>query len=124
MNLLETPTNGRVIFEGNELSNHKNNLNKLRQKMGMVFQNFNLFPHKTVLNNIILAPKLLNKSDLNQLKQEALTLLEKLDLKIRQMYILLNYLEDKNKELRLQGHWLCIQILYCLMNLRLHWIQR
>ncbi|WP_340578109.1 ATP-binding cassette domain-containing protein, partial [Staphylococcus aureus] len=53
MNLLETPTNGRVIFEGNELSNHKNNLNKLRQKMGMVFQNFNLFPHKTVLNNII-----------------------------------------------------------------------
>ena len=48
--------------------------------MGMVFQNFNLFPHKTVLNNIILAPKLLNKSDLNQLKQEALTLLEKVGL--------------------------------------------
>ncbi|MCE0455257.1 glutamine ABC transporter ATP-binding protein [Staphylococcus sp. HMSC068D03] len=80
MNLLETPTNGRVVFEGNELSIHKNNLNKLRQKMGMVFQNFNLFPHKTVLNNIILAPKLLNKSDLNQLKQEALTLLEKVGL--------------------------------------------
>lgn len=80
MNLLETPTNGSVVFEGNELSIHKNNLNKLRQKMGMVFQNFNLFPHKTVLNNIILAPKLLNKSDLNQLKQEALTLLEKVGL--------------------------------------------
>lgn len=80
MNLLEIPTNGRVVFEGNELSIHKNNLNKLRQKMGMVFQNFNLFPHKTVLNNIILAPKLLNKSDLNQLKQEALTLLEKVGL--------------------------------------------
>lgn len=80
MNLLETPTNGRVVYEGNELSIHKNNLNKLRQKMGMVFQNFNLFPHKTVLNNIILAPKLLNKSDLNQLKQEALTLLEKVGL--------------------------------------------
>ncbi|WP_053026966.1 amino acid ABC transporter ATP-binding protein [Staphylococcus haemolyticus] len=80
MNLLETPTNGRVVFEGNELSIHKNNLNKLRQKMGMVFQNFNLFPHKTVLNNIILAPKLLNKSDLNQLKQEALSLLEKVGL--------------------------------------------
>lgn len=48
--------------------------------MGMVFQNFNLFPHKTVLNNIILAPGLLNKSDLNQLKQEALTLLEKVGL--------------------------------------------
>lgn len=71
--------------------------------MGMVFQNFNLFPHKTVLNNIILAPKLLNKSDLNQLKQEALTLLEKLDLKIRQMYILLNYLEDKTKSCDCKG---------------------
>ena len=80
MNLLETPTNEKVIFEGNELNKQKNNLNKLRQKMGMVFQNFNLFPHKTVLNNIILAPKLLNKSDLNQLKQEALTLLEKVGL--------------------------------------------
>ena len=64
--------------------------------MGMVFQNFNLFPHKTV-NNIILAPKLLNKSDLNQLKQEALTLLEKLDLKIRQMYILLNIWRTKQR---------------------------
>ena len=96
MNLLETPTNGRVIFEGNELSNHKNNLNKLRQKWAWSFKILIYF-HKTVLNNIILAPKLLNKSDLNQLKQEALTLLEKLDLKIRQMYILLNYLEDKTR---------------------------
>lgn len=80
INLLETPTSGKVIFEGTELTHQNNNLNKLRQKMGMVFQNFNLFPHKTVLDNIVLAPKLLNMNDLNQLKQEALALLKKVGL--------------------------------------------
>ena len=123
MNLLETPTNGRVIFEGNELSNHKNNLNKLRQKWAWSFKILIYF-HKTVLNNIILAPKLLNKSDLNQLKQEALTLLEKVGLEDKANVYPSQLSGGQNKELRLQGHWLCIQILYCLMNLRLHWIQR
>ncbi|WP_394856038.1 amino acid ABC transporter ATP-binding protein [Staphylococcus borealis] len=80
INLLETPTSGKVIFEGTELTHQNNNLNKLRQKMGMVFQNFYLFPHKTVLDNIVLAPKLLNMNDLNQLKQEALALLKKVGL--------------------------------------------
>lgn len=80
INLLETPTSGKVIFEGTALTHQNNNLNKLRQKMGMVFQNFNLFPHKTVLDNIVLAPKLLNMNDLNQLKQEALALLKKVGL--------------------------------------------
>lgn len=80
INLLETPTSGKVVFEGTELTHQNNNLNKLRQKMGMVFQNFNLFPHKTVLDNIVLAPKLLNMNDLNQLKQEALALLKKVGL--------------------------------------------
>lgn len=80
INLLETPTSGKVIFEGTELTHQNNNLNKLRQKMGMVFQIFNLFPHKTVLDNIVLAPKLLNMNDLNQLKQEALALLKKVGL--------------------------------------------
>lgn len=61
MNLLETPSNGKVIFEGKELTHKNINLSELRQKMGMVFQNFNLFPHKTVLENVILAPKLLKK---------------------------------------------------------------
>ena len=123
MNLLETPTNGRVIFEGNELSNHKNNLNKLRQKWAWSFKILIYF-HKTVLNNIILAPKLLNKSDLNQLKQEALTFIRKVGLEDKANVYPSQLSGGQNKELRLQGHWLCIQILYCLMNLRLHWIQR
>lgn len=55
MNLLEVPTKGQVIFEGNDLTEKGTQVDKLRQKMGMVFQNFNLFPHKKVVDNIILA---------------------------------------------------------------------
>ena len=53
MNLLEVPTKGQVIFEGNDLTEKGTQVDKLRQKMGMVFQNFNLFPHKKVVDNII-----------------------------------------------------------------------
>lgn len=80
MNLLETPSNGKVIFEGKELTQKNINLNELRQKMGMVVQNFNLFPHKTVLENVILAPKLLKKMDLEKLKIEGKALLKKVGL--------------------------------------------
>lgn len=80
MNLLETSSNGKVIFEGKELTHKNINLNELRQKMGMVFQNFNLFPHKTVLENIILAPKLLKKVDLKKLEIEGKALLKKVGL--------------------------------------------
>ncbi|BGE82074.1 amino acid ABC transporter ATP-binding protein [Staphylococcus petrasii] len=80
MNLLETPSNGKVIFEGNELTQKSTKLDTLRQKMGMVFQNFNLFPHKTVLENVILAPKLLKKNELENLKKEGKALLKKVGL--------------------------------------------
>lgn len=80
MNLLETPSNGKVIFEGKELTHKNINLNELRQKMGMVFQNFNLFPHKTVLENVILAPKLLKNVDLKKLEIEDKALLKKVGL--------------------------------------------
>lgn len=80
MNLLETPSNGKVIFEGKELTYKNINLNELRQKMGMVFQNFNLFPHKTVLENVILAPKLLKNVDLKKLEIEGKALLKKVGL--------------------------------------------
>ena len=80
MTLLETPSNGKVIFEGKELTHKNINLSELRQKMGMVFQNFNLFPHKTVLENVILAPKLLKKVDLKKLEIEGKALLKKVGL--------------------------------------------
>jgi arginine/lysine/histidine transport system ATP-binding protein len=56
LNLLEVPSEGEIIFEGNCITEEKVNINKLREKMGMVFQQFNLFPHKNVLENITLAP--------------------------------------------------------------------
>ena len=56
LNLLEEPTSGEIIFEGKNITDKKNDINKTREKMGMVFQHFNLFPHKTVLENITLAP--------------------------------------------------------------------
>ncbi|WP_055666237.1 amino acid ABC transporter ATP-binding protein [Desnuesiella massiliensis] len=63
LNLLEAPNEGNIVFEGNDLTDKKVDINKLREKMGMVFQQFNLFPHKTVLDNITLAPiKVKNKS--------------------------------------------------------------
>lgn len=81
MNLLETPTKGHVIFEGNDLTKKGVQLEQLRQKMGMVFQNFNLFPHKKVKENIMLAPKLLKKNDNSTLNEQAIELLDKVGLK-------------------------------------------
>ncbi|WP_390538560.1 ATP-binding cassette domain-containing protein, partial [Staphylococcus pseudintermedius] len=77
MNLLEVPTSGQVIFEGRDLTDKGTKVDELRQKMGMVFQNFNLFPHKKVIDNIMLAPQLLKKGDAQQLKTRALDLLSK-----------------------------------------------
>lgn len=81
MNLLETPTKGHVIFEGNDLTKKGVQLEQLRQKMGMVFQNFNLFPHKKVKENIMLAPKLLKKNDDSTLNEQVIELLDKVGLK-------------------------------------------
>ncbi|MCD8924737.1 amino acid ABC transporter ATP-binding protein [Staphylococcus epidermidis] len=81
MNLLDVPSKGKVIFEDNELTQHNVQLDNLRQKMGMLFQNFNLFPHKKVIENVMLAPLLLHKDSKDQLKEKALYLLEKVGLK-------------------------------------------
>ena len=80
LNLLETPTSGSIIFEGVDLADKKVNINLHRQKMGMVFQHFNLFPHKTVLENITMAPVRLKKMTKAQAKEKAMALLERLGL--------------------------------------------
>ncbi len=80
LNLLEQPTGGDVIFEGTSLLKGKANINQLRQKMGMVFQQFNLFPHMTVLENITLAPRKLKKMSVDEANKIAHDLLRKIGL--------------------------------------------
>lgn len=75
LNLLEQPTAGEIRFEGELVTDKKHNINLTREKMGMVFQQFNLFPHKTVLQNITLAPMQVKKLDRAKAEEIALDLL-------------------------------------------------
>lgn len=80
LNLLEIPTSGSVIFEGVDITGKKVDLNKHRQKMGMVFQHFNLFPHLTVKKNITLAPVRLGLMKQPEADKKAMELLERIGL--------------------------------------------
>ncbi len=80
LNLLETATSGQVFFEGTDITDPKTNINIHRQKMGMVFQQFNLFPHMTVLKNLTLAPVKLLKMSQKDADEKAMLLLEKVGL--------------------------------------------
>ena len=76
LNLLEVPTSGKIIFEGNDITDPKIDINLHRQKMGMVFQHFNLFPHKTILQNLTIAPMKLQKKSKEEAESKALELLK------------------------------------------------
>ena len=80
MNLLEMPSSGSVYFEGTNITDKNVNINLHRQKMGMVFQQFNLFPHMTILKNLILAPMTLQKKSKTQAEEEAMALLKRVGL--------------------------------------------
>lgn len=80
LNLLETPTTGTIYFENNALTQKGSNLNMLRERIGMVFQNFHLFPHLSVLDNLILAPTLLEKKCKEDAVEHAKSLLEQVGL--------------------------------------------
>ncbi len=80
LNLLEIPSRGHIYFGGEDITDKKVDINKHRQKMGMVFQHFNLFPHKTILQNITLAPIKLLKKDKKEAEEEAMKLLERVGL--------------------------------------------
>lgn len=80
LNLLEVPSSGKIIFEGSELCAQKSDVNKHRQKMGMVFQHFNLFEHLSVLENLCIAPIKLLKKSKEQAKKEAMELLNQVGL--------------------------------------------
>ena len=76
LNLLETPTEGKIYFEDIDITDKKTDINLHRQKMGMVFQHFNLFPHMTVLKNMTLAPMKLLKKDKAAATEKAMELLK------------------------------------------------
>ena len=80
LNLLELPTEGVITFEGTDITDPKVNINIHRQKMGMVFQHFNLFPHMTVLGNMTLAPIKLLKKSKAEAEKNAMSLLERVNL--------------------------------------------
>ena len=80
LNLLEEPTGGSITFEGLNITDPKCNINKYRQKIGMVFQHFNLFPHKTILQNMTLAPMKLLKKSKEDAEKQAMELLKRVGL--------------------------------------------
>ncbi|MBQ4351736.1 MAG: amino acid ABC transporter ATP-binding protein, partial [Clostridia bacterium] len=80
LNMLERPSGGQIIFEGDDLTDKKIDLDLHRQKMGMVFQQFNLFPHMTVMKNLTVAPMMLKKVPEDKAKAKALELLGKVGL--------------------------------------------
>jgi polar amino acid transport system ATP-binding protein len=83
LNLLERPTGGSVVFDGTDITDPKVNIDLHRQKMGMVFQHFNLFPHMTILENMTLAPIKLLKKDKAEAEAKAMALLDRVGLRDR-----------------------------------------
>lgn len=83
LNLLERPTSGTITFEGIDITDPKTNINIHRQKMGMVFQHFNLFPHMTILKNMTIAPMKLLKKSKEEAEKQAIELLKRVGLEDR-----------------------------------------
>ncbi|MBQ7535441.1 MAG: amino acid ABC transporter ATP-binding protein [Stomatobaculum sp.] len=83
LNLLEEPTEGSIVFDGTDICKENIDLDKFRQKMGMVFQHFNLFPHKTILENLTIAPLIVKKEDKGTAEERARNLLKRVGLEDR-----------------------------------------
>jgi len=81
LNLLEEPTSGEIFFEGQNITAPDSNIDQIRQKMGMVFQSFNLFPHMSVVENLTITPVKIKKEDPAKAKEQALALLDQVGLK-------------------------------------------
>ena len=83
LNLLEVPTSGSIVYDGLDITSSKIDLDAFRQRMGMVFQHFNLFPHKTILENLTLAPIIVRKTPQAEAEAKALELLDRVGLRDR-----------------------------------------
>jgi len=83
LNLLEVPTDGHILFNGTDITDEKTDINVHRQKMGMVFQHFNLFPHMTILKNMTIAPMRILKKSKAEAEEQAMALLKRVGLEDR-----------------------------------------
>ena len=104
MNLLELPTAGTITFEGVDITDPKTDINKHRQRMGMVFQHFNLFPNMNVLKNMTVAPVKLLKIPKDEAEKKARALLEKSDLVTEQKAIPASSQAVRSSVLQLSAH--------------------
>ena len=108
LNLLEKPDEGEILFEGISITDSKNDINNLRQKMGMVFQQFNLFPNMNVLDNIILAPKKAKNLSKDEVEKLAFKLLDRIGLKDK-AYTYPNQLSGGQKQRIAIARALCME---------------
>lgn len=107
MNLLESPTSGHIYFDGEELREDNADINVIRQKMGMVFQHFNLFPNMTVRRNITLAPVRTGKMKQAEADEECMKLFHRVGLRTRRTPIRHPSPADRSRESRLSVPWPC-----------------
>ena len=124
LNLLEMPTSGEILFEGKEITDPKSNLNQYRQKIGMVFQHFNLFANKTILENMTLAPIKVLKKSKAEAEKEAMELLARVGLQKKQTLIRHSCPVVRNSESPSFALCACIRMSCCLMSLPAHLIRR
>ena len=124
LNLLEMPTSGEILFEGKEITDPKSNLNQYRQKIGMVFQHFNLFANKTILENMTLAPIKVLKKSKAEAEKEAMELLARVGLAEKQTLIRHSCPAVRNSESPSFALCACIRMLCCLMSLPARLIRR
>lgn len=107
LNLLEAPTSGQIFFEEQNITDAKNDLYHMREKMGMVFQNFNLFPNMNVLANITLAPRKVKNISNSEAEKIAEKLLVQVGLADKATAYPQSLSGGQNNGLRLPVHWLC-----------------
>ena len=101
LNLLEKPTDGEIFIDDEQINSKKANVNLIRQKMGMVFQQFNLFPHLTIIDNITLAPVLLKKMSKEDAIKKEWNFSQGLVFQIKQIPIPTSFQADRNSVLQL-----------------------
>ncbi len=108
INGLEKIQGGEILLDGELISNRKKDMHLIRQKIGMVFQSYELFPHLTVLKNILLAPVKVQKRNPAEVKNEAEQLLKRIGLIDKKIPFRANFQEDKNNAQRLSAPFVCI----------------